>query len=220
MCIQRCLPFAFAFAFAACIAPRPAAPPSTDATATGAAERAAGDAHDAGHLAGEPAPEGGKREGESNGGLHDFDFEFGAWRVHHRVKRAGSGEPWLEFEGVCRGRALIDGRANVEEHTFQRPGGVTYGIALRAYDQATGQWAIWWVDGRAPHGALDPPVKGRFDKGVGTFYSDGTVDGKPTRTRFVWSHITPTSARWEQAYSSDAGRTWETNWIMEFRRAP
>lgn len=31
--------------------------------------------------------------------------------------------------------------------------------------------------------------------------------------------IWPTSARWEQAYSANAGKTWETNWIMEFRRA-
>jgi hypothetical protein len=28
-----------------------------------------------------------------------------------------------------------------------------------------------------------------------------------------------TMARWEQAASTDAGRTWQTNWIMEFRRA-
>jgi hypothetical protein len=53
----------------------------------------------------------------------------------------------------------------------------------------------------------------------GTFYGDTTIAGKPTRVRFVWSQITATSARWEQAYSTDAGKTWETNWIMEFRRA-
>jgi len=30
--------------------------------------------------------------------------------------------------------------------------------------------------------------------------------------------ITPTSARWEQASSEDSGKTWDANWIMEFRR--
>jgi len=39
------------------------------------------------------------------------------------------------------------------------------------------------------------------------------------RTRYTWSQITPTSARWEQAYSYDAGATWDTNWIMTFTRA-
>jgi hypothetical protein len=58
----------------------------------------------------------------------------------------------------------------------------------------------------------------RFDNGIGTFYSDATVDGNPIRTRFIWAYITATSARWEQAYSADAGKTWETNWVMEFQR--
>jgi hypothetical protein len=150
-------------------------------------------------------------------GAHDFDFQFGEWRVHHRVKRATDSQ-WLEFDGTSIARPLMDGSANVEDNRFDRPTGVTHGVALRTYDSKTHEWAIWWVDGRAPHGALDPPVKGRFKDGVGTFYSDGTVDGKPMRVRFTWSNITATSARWEQAYSFDAEKTWETNWIMEFRR--
>jgi hypothetical protein len=152
-------------------------------------------------------------------GLHDFDFQVGGWRVHHRVKRPVDSQQWLEFDGTCSNRGLMNGWANVEDHTFNKPTGVTRGVALRAYDPKTAQWAIWWIDGRDPFGTLDPPVKGRFVNGVGTFYSDSTLDGKPIRTRFIWSRITPISARWEQAYSSDAGKMWETNWIMEFKRA-
>jgi hypothetical protein len=152
-------------------------------------------------------------------GLHDFDFQVGEWRVHHRVKNPADNHRWLEFDGTCSNRRLMDGWANVEDHTFNKPTGVSHGVGLRAYDPKSGQWAIWWIDGRDPFGALDPPVIGRFDNGVGTFYSDGTLDGKPIRVRFIWSNITPTSAHWEQAYSSDAEKTWETNWIMEFKRA-
>lgn len=152
---------------------------------------------------------------QPGGGPHDFDFELGKWRVHHRIKRDGR---WVDFEGTCTDRGLIDGSANVEEHTFLRKAGTGYGVAVRAYDAKTAQWAIWWIDARDPHGALDPPVKGRFAGGVGTFYSDSVVDGKTVRTRFVWSHITPKSARWEQAMSSDLGKTWDTNWVMEFSR--
>ena len=151
-------------------------------------------------------------------GAQDFDFEFGNWRVRHRLKRP-SGE-WVEFEGTSSDRALNDGSANVEENTFHRPTGDTQGIALRTFDRKTGLWAIWWVDSRDPHGALDPPVKGRFVDGVGTFYSDGVVNGKTQRTRFIWSHITSASARWEQAFSLDEGKTWDTNWVMEFKRTP
>lgn len=122
-------------------------------------------------------------------GLHDFDFLVGEWRVHHRVLNAAS-KKWNEFDGTASNRPLMEGWANVEEHTFQRPAGVSRGIAMRAYDAKSGEWAIWWIDSRVPHGAVDPPVKGRFENGVGTFYSDYVQDGKTMRVRFVWSLIT------------------------------
>ena len=61
-------------------------------------------------------------------------------------------------------------------------------------------------------------MKGGFENGVGRFYSDDTVDGQPRRTRYLWKPITADSARWEQAFSKDAGKTWETNWTMDFTR--
>ena len=85
--------------------------------------------------------------------------------MHHRIKRA-NGE-WYEIEGTSNTRPVLGGLGNVEDNLFHRPGGDTRGAALRTYDPATATWAIWWVDGRVPHGALDPPVKGRFENGVG-----------------------------------------------------
>ncbi len=37
-------------------------------------------------------------------------------------------------------------------------------------------------------------------------------------SRFLWLYIKPNSCRWEQAFSADGGKTWETNWIMDFQR--
>jgi hypothetical protein len=37
--------------------------------------------------------------------------------------------------------------------------------------------------------------------------------------RYIWSRITPNSAHWEQAFSPDAGKSWETNWEMQLKRA-
>jgi len=150
-------------------------------------------------------------------GSRDFDFLVGEWRVRHRRPKPG-GREWVEFDGTCSNRQIMEGRANVEEHTLNAPGGTYRALALRSFDPKTRQWSIWWLDSRYPSGPLDPPVRGRFEQGVGTFYSDGTHEGRPVRVRFIWSQITADSARWEQALSSDAGKTWETNWVMEFRR--
>jgi hypothetical protein len=70
-----------------------------------------------------------------------------------------------------------------------------------------------------PQAPVDPPLRGAFRDGVGSFYADDTFNGQPIRVRFIWSHITSISARWEQAFSSDQGVTWETNWVMDFERA-
>jgi hypothetical protein len=79
-------------------------------------------------------------------GAHDFDFEFGDWTVHHRLKRA-SGE-WYEMDGTSKVWPVLGGLGNVEDNIFHRPGGDSRGLATRAYDPATATWAIWWIDSR------------------------------------------------------------------------
>src|SRR4030095_802939 len=108
--------------------------------------------------------------------VHGFDFLFGEWRVHHRLKRA-TGE-WWEFDGTASNRGLMAGASNVEEHVFTKPSGVTYGVALRAYDAERDHWSIWWLDSRFMSGPLQAPNVGRFENGIGTFYADVTNNGK------------------------------------------
>jgi hypothetical protein len=151
------------------------------------------------------------------GGPRDFDFLVGEWRVDHRYLRAATRE-WVQVAGTCRHRKLMGGWANLEEHVMKTPDGDRRALGLRAYDPKTAQWSVWWLDGRYPSGPLDPPVRGGFENGIGTFRGETTVDAKPVGMRYLWSHITPASARWEQAYSPDGGKTWDPNWVMEFRR--
>ena len=153
-------------------------------------------------------------------GLHDFDLRAGEWVAHNRrlKERLAGNHEWEEFDGTQSFRLLMDGYANEDENVLNLPGGVYKGVTLRAYDSKTGQWAIWWLDGRDPFGNLDPPVKGRFVNGVGTFYSNDVLRGKTVRVRFVWSNITADGAHWEQAFSPDGGKTWEVNWITDFKR--
>jgi hypothetical protein len=59
---------------------------------------------------------------------------------------------------------------------------------------------------------------GRFGGDVGEFFGDEFVDGKKVLCRFYWTRTNGASPRWEQDFSDDGGKTWETNWIMTFTR--
>jgi hypothetical protein len=82
---------------------------------------------------------------------------------------------------------------------------------------ATGEWSLYWSNSK--DGLLGlPPVTGHFTGGVGQFYCEEIWNGIPITTRYTWSGITPESARWDQAFSTDGRKTWETNWIADFTR--
>lgn len=151
-------------------------------------------------------------------GARDFDFWMGRWRVHNRRLRkrlAGSTE-WDEFESTVVARPLAGGLGNEDEYRTDYAGGFT-AMSFRFFDPATGKWAIYWADNR--RGTLDPPVYGSFEGGTGTFEGRDTFEGRPILVRFLWSRVDTATPRWEQAFSEDGGKSWETNWIMEMTRA-
>jgi hypothetical protein len=63
-----------------------------------------------------------------------------------------------------------------------------------------------------------PPTVGRFTNGRGEFYDEEEYEGKKITVRYVWSDITANSAHFEQAFSTDGGKTWEVNWITDQTR--
>jgi hypothetical protein len=154
-------------------------------------------------------------------GRHDFDFLAGRWAVSHRrlIQSLAGSNDWQTFTGTCHAWPLLGGLGNVDDNLLHLPAGDYRAASLRAFDPGTQRWSIWWLDGRAP-GRLDPPVVGAFESGIGTFLADDTYEGRPIRVRFTWSGTDTPAPRWEQAFSADAGKTWETNWAMNFSRLP
>jgi hypothetical protein len=154
-------------------------------------------------------------------GKHDFDFEFGSWTVdHRRLKERLTGcQEWESFSGTCTARPILGGAGNIEDNVLYFPDGPYRAAALRGFDAAKGTWAIWWLDGRNSN-HLDVPVIGGFESGVGTFIARDTLRGQPILVRFLWLDTASDTPRWEQAFSQDDGASWETNWIMTFKRVP
>jgi hypothetical protein len=147
----------------------------------------------------------------------DFDFLPGRWRVANR-KLTNTLDPdcdeWEEFEATSEARAMLDGGGNVDH--FRTEG--YEGFSLRLYDPEEDLWRIWWSSTQRP-GRLDPPVEGRFaPDGTARFACEDVLDGVPIHMRFDWTEITRRSARWEQAFSFDGGKTWKSNWIMLLTR--
>jgi hypothetical protein len=152
-------------------------------------------------------------------GRHDFDFLFGRWKVDGRrlARRLEGCSDWQALPAENETRPVLGGLGNIDKFTATFPNGkLIEGMTLRFFDPKTRLWSIYWVDNWTCQ--LQPPVVGRFNAGRGEFSGDDTFKGKPIRVRFIWVKKSPNSAHWEQAFSEDSGKTWETNWEMEITR--
>jgi hypothetical protein len=155
---------------------------------------------------------------ETQDGRNDFDFLIGSWnskqrRLRERLKGSNS---WEEFPAKLEVRKILGGMGNVDELVMERESGVMRGLTLRLYDLRSRQWSIYWADG--VHAALQLPEVGGFKDGVGEFYCQEPFEGRMIFSRFIWCNVADGFCRWEQAFSEDGGKTWETNWTADFSR--
>jgi hypothetical protein len=91
-------------------------------------------------------------------------------------------------------------------------------LTLRLYDDASHQWSLYW--GTKKVGLASGAQVGHFDAtGVGDFLAKDTFAGKPVIVRYRWKVLAGDRPHFEQAFSADDGRTWETNWISDYTRA-
>jgi hypothetical protein len=147
-------------------------------------------------------------------GFADFDFLIGEWDVENEYlkQRLSGASEWETFAATSRVEKVMDGCANLDQMSVPARGFT--GMTLRLYDPATRLWSIYWSDTKSCR--LFPPTIGKFEDGRGAFFGDDVEGGTPVKVRFIW---TPgASPRWEQSMSTDAGATWELNWVMKFTR--
>jgi hypothetical protein len=152
-------------------------------------------------------------------GQHDFDFEFGQWKIHNRRllhPLSGSNE-WVEFDGTVVAQPIWDGRANLDVFEADSPTGHIEGMTVRTYNTTSHQWSLYWATSKTGVFSL-PATVGKFDGDRGEFYDQEDYNGRNILVRFLWTVTSPEAPQWEQAFSPDGGKTWETNWIVNFTR--
>jgi hypothetical protein len=146
-------------------------------------------------------------------GQQAFDWEIGTWKTElKRLKHPLSGsQEWVGYSGTSVVKGVLDGRANLVELRVAGPAGRIEGLSLRLFNPQARQWSLNWAS--AGNGTLTRPMHGEFRDGRGEFFGEEDLDGRLVLVRFVISRQGEDSARFEQSYSDDNGRTWETNWI-------
>jgi hypothetical protein len=151
-------------------------------------------------------------------GRHDFDIDLGAWKLHvSRLDKPLTGSTkWNEMDGTVLVRRIWDG-ANIAEVTANGPSGHVQFLALRLYDPQAHQWSNSFASSNG--GTLGAPLIGEFKDGRGEFIDQEPFHGRNILVRFVMFATSPNSARSEQAFSDDGGKTWEVNWINTYTRA-
>jgi hypothetical protein len=154
-------------------------------------------------------------------GSHDFDFLIGNWKAHVRrlPDRLNNSNAWVEYDGISNHKKILDSNANFEEFDVTSTDKKLRIKAqtLRLYNPKSHQWSIYLVD--VDNGTLSlPPVIGGFIGNRGEFFDQEEFKGRAILVRYVWLNLSPQSARMEQSFSPDGGKTWEVNWICELSR--
>ena len=146
-------------------------------------------------------------------GRHDFDWEFGTWKttVKRRLRPLSGSQDWVEYDGTTTVREVWNGRANLVELDVKGPAGRIEALSLRLYNPEARQWSLNFSN--VSGGTMAIPTVGEFKAGRGEFYAQETLGARSILVRFVISDFSRESARFEQSFSDDGGKTWETNWI-------
>jgi hypothetical protein len=155
----------------------------------------------------------------TEGAPHDFDFAYGKWKEQSsRLQDPLTGSTsWTQLNGVSVTSPIWNGRANMTELESNGPNGRLELLALRLYNPAARQWNLYFATSGV--GVLGMPASvGSFGDQKGEFYDQETYKDRTIWVRFRIFPISKDSMQSEQAFSPDAGKTWETNWVNKYTR--
>ena len=136
-----------------------------------------------------------------------FDFWVGEWELSY----VEDGKPGKSRNHVSK---VLDGCAILEEFSGA-PGTKLDGRSYSTFDRLTGKWKQTWVDNTANY--LD--FTGGMVDGRMVLSREMTGrDGQRISQRMVFQDIRRDGLKWLWQRSEDGGRTWSTQWEIDYRR--
>lgn len=168
-------------------------------------------------LLAEPNPPAAGIAAQPRDGRHDFDWDIGTWKTHQkrRLHPLTGSDTWVEYTGTDVVQKIWDG-ADTGTIEADGPAGHLEIFSVRLYGPDSHQWSIDFTNSAT--GAFSLPVVGEFKDGRGDFYDQEAYNGRMILVRFSVFDIKADSCHFEQAFSADGGKTWETNFIVDETR--
>lgn len=133
-----------------------------------------------------------------------FDFWVGDWEL-----------TWNDTShGTNRILKLMDG-CTVNEN-FYAPSMNYSGSSWSVYSTRKKMWQQTWIDNQEGYIALT----GKYENNEMTLTTapQKLPDGTEIMSRMVYYNITPKNFDWRWQSSKDNGTTWETNWLIHYKR--
>jgi hypothetical protein len=131
-----------------------------------------------------------------------FDFWVGNWGLSHQ-----GGKSRNRITKTLGGCAIV-------EQFEGAPGSPLEGTSVSAYDQGAKRWKQTWVDNTGAY--LD--FAGGFADGRMVLEREALQGARKFRQRMVFQDIAKDSLKWLWQRSDDDGKTWVTNWEIDYRR--
>jgi hypothetical protein len=146
----------------------------------------------------------------SKSAYRQFDFWIGEWEVFG-VQGQKAGDSKISL--------ILDSCIILEEWTSANAmQGVIYkGKSFNTYNVSTGQWQQTWVDNV---GGSTEFLRGMAEEGKVTFYADHVKDAKGNEflRRLTFYKLDNNKVRQHGERSIDNGKTWITEYDLEYRR--
>lgn len=153
-----------------------------------------------------------------NSSQRDYEFYIGKWKIHNKKLKTlfSNCTDWIEFDATEEIRPVLFGLGYVGQYKATISDKPFEGAAVHLFNPETRLWSNYWADSN--RGVMEVPVVGSFENRIGLFYAEDFLNQKKIRLRFHWDATEKDKHVWNQAFSDDDGRTWETNWIMYYNR--
>jgi hypothetical protein len=137
--------------------------------------------------------------------FRQFDFWIGDWEVFGVKGKAGDSK--IE--------RILDSCVILENWTSAKQGYT--GKSFNTYNASTRQWQQTWVDNS---GGSTEYLRGHAGKDMVVFYADKNIgqNGKNFLRRLSFYKLSIDKVRQHGERSDDEGRTWTTEYDLEYRR--